>query len=203
MTQKKITALTGSAQTHAEFNVKGTGDNDFANIVPVLSGQIGGRPANTISAKNLHIALGAGNDFSTWIKLRIDEYGFVLGHDYVVFDSSDFRNHRLDFEKSDGGWKSKRGGDRSSKDYLLSLDMAKEVAMVERNEQGRAVRRYFIRCEEELSRSAPEIAAQLRQQLRARITAANLYKPMCAALDAARAEQGKETQGYRRCEVRQ
>lgn len=196
MTQKKITALTGSTQTHPEFNLKGTGDNDFANIVPVLAGQIRGRPANTVSAKNLHIALGVGNDFSTWIKLRIDEYGFVLGHDYVVFDSSDFRNKRLDFEQSGGTWKSKRGGDRRSKDYLLSLDMAKEVAMVERNELGRAVRRYLIHCEEELSRSAPEIAAQLRQQLRARITAANLYKPMCVALDAARAEQGKGTQGH-------
>jgi phage anti-repressor protein len=44
--------------------------------------------------------------------------------------------------------------------------MAKEVAMVERNEQGRAVRRYFIQCEEALQRSAPEIAAQYRRQLK-------------------------------------
>ena len=72
--------------------------------------------------------------------------------------------------------------------------MAKEVAMVERNEQGRAVRRYFIQCEEALQRSVPEIAAQYRRQLKARISAANNFKPMCEALDAARAEQGKQTQ---------
>jgi hypothetical protein len=72
--------------------------------------------------------------------------------------------------------------------------MAKEVAMVERNEQGRAVRRYFIQCEEALQRSVPEIAAQYRRQLKARISAANLFKPMCAALESARAEQGKQTQ---------
>lgn len=47
---------------------------------------------------------------------------------------------------------------------------------------------------EVLQRSVPEIAALYRRQLKARIGAANLFKPMCAALDAARAEQGKETQ---------
>jgi hypothetical protein len=42
--------------------------------------------------------------------------------------------------------------------------------------------------------AAPEIAAQYRRQLKARISAANLFKPMCAALESARAEQGKQTQ---------
>lgn len=166
--------------------------NDFAAIVPVIAGQIGGREANIVSAKALHKALGVGNDFSTWIKLRIDEYGFGLNADYVVFDSSDFRNQSSNFEQGSPGWATKRGGDRRSKDYGLSLGMAKELAMVERNEQGRAVRRYFIQCEEALQRSVPEIAAQYRRQLKARIGAANLFKPMCVALESARAEQGKQ-----------
>lgn len=168
--------------------------NDFAAIVPVISGQIGGRETNIVSAKALHKALGVGNDFSTWIKLRIEEYGFVLGTDYAVFDSSNFRNQSSENNQLGGGWVTRRGGDRRSKDYGLSLNMAKEVAMVERNEQGRAVRRYFIQCEEALQLSAPEIAAKYRRQLKARIGAANFFKPMCAALDVARAEQGKETQ---------
>ncbi|MEB1047753.1 antA/AntB antirepressor family protein [Citrobacter freundii] len=169
-------------------------NNDFAAIVPVISGQIGGREASIVSAKALHKALGVGNDFSTWIKLRIDEYGFNLSADYVVFDSSDFRNQSSNFEQCSPGWVTKRGGDRRSKDYGLSLGMAKELAMVERNEQGRAVRRYFIQCEEELQRSVPEIAASYRRQLKARIGAASLFKPMCVALQSARAEQGKQTQ---------
>ncbi|WP_313571420.1 antA/AntB antirepressor family protein [Pantoea piersonii] len=193
MNQKKITALTGSAQTQPKTDLNDIVDKGFKDIVPVVAGQIGGRSANTVSAKNLHIALGVRNDFSTWIKLRIDEYGFVMGHDYVIFDSSDYRNQSSNFEHIDGVWKTKRGGDRRSKDYLLSLDMAKELAMVERNEQGRAVRRYFIQCEEALQRSVPVIAAQYRRQLKARLSAANMFKPMCAALDAARAEQGKQT----------
>ncbi|MDO3814995.1 antA/AntB antirepressor family protein [Salmonella enterica] len=168
-------------------------NNDFANIVPVIPGQIGGQETGTVSAKALHKALGVGNDFSTWVKLRIEEYGFVMGTDYAVFDSSDFRNQSTNIDRHREEWKTKRGGDRRSKDYLLSLGTAKEWAMLERNEQGRAVRRYFIQCEEALHLSAPEVAARFRQQLKARITAANYFKPMCEALEAARAEQGKQT----------
>ncbi|EOT1311382.1 antA/AntB antirepressor family protein, partial [Escherichia coli] len=83
---------------------------------------------------------------------------------------------------------------RPGKDYLLSVGMAKELAMIERTEQGRAIRRYFIQCEEELQRSVPEIAARYRRQLKARISAANNFKPMCDALNMARAELGKTTQ---------
>ncbi|MCE0825554.1 antA/AntB antirepressor family protein [Buttiauxella sp. A2-C2_NF] len=185
--------LTSEASPQSATSLDGISNNDFAAIVPVISGQIGGRDTSIVSAKALHKALGVGNDFSTWIKLRIEEYGFVLGTDYVVFDSSDFRNQSANFEQKASSWVTKRGGDRRSKDYGLSLGMAKEAAMVERNDQGRAVRRYFIQCEEALSRSVPEIAAQYRRQLKARIGAANLFKPMCAALDTARAEQGKQT----------
>ncbi|MFV8870206.1 antA/AntB antirepressor family protein [Serratia fonticola] len=181
----------GAPQPVATQNV--IGNNDFASLVPVISGQIGGRESNIVSAKALHKALGVGNDFSTWLKLRIDEYGFVLGTDYVIFDSSNYRNQSADIDQQESGWVSKRGGDRRSKDYGLSLGMGKELAMVERNEQGRAVRRYFIQCEEALQLSAPEVAARFRRQLKARIGAANLFKPMCAALDSARAEQGKQT----------
>ena len=41
----------------------------------------------------------------------------------------------------------KKGGDRNSIDYILSMDMAKELAMIENNSTGRAARRYFIQCE--------------------------------------------------------
>lgn len=169
-------------------------NNDFAAIVPVISGQISGRETNMVSAKALHKAMGVGRDYSTWLAERIKEYGFEQGVDYVVFDSPVSGNQSAKINQFDSGWVTKRGGDRRSKDSGLSLGMAKEMAMVERTEQGRAVRRYFIQCEEELQRSVPEVAAQYRRQLKARIGAANLFKPMCAALESARAEQGKQTQ---------
>lgn len=192
MSMKNMPVM-GQDIDHPKASLSDIPNNIFADIVPVISGQIGGRDSNIVSAKALHKALGVGNDFSTWIKLRIDEYGFVLGTDYAVFDSSNFRNQSTNFEQDEASWVTKRGGDRRSKDYGFSLGMAKELAMIERNEQGRAIRRYFIQCEEALQRSVPEIAAQYRRQLKARIGAASLFKPMCAALEAARAEQGKQT----------
>jgi hypothetical protein len=57
--------------------------NDFAAIVPVIAGQIGGREANIASARALHKALGVGRDFTNWIKGRIDQYGFAAGVDYI------------------------------------------------------------------------------------------------------------------------
>lgn len=185
--------LISEAAPQPATSISDISGNEFAAIVPVISGQIGGRETNIVSARALHKTLGVGRDYSTWLSERIKDYGFEQGVDYVVFDSPILGNQSAEINQPDGGWITKRGGDRRSKDTGLSLGMAKELAMVERNEQGRAVRRYFIQCEEALQRSVPEIAAQYRRQLKARLSAANMFKPMCAALDAARAEQGKQT----------
>ncbi|QXN64137.1 antA/AntB antirepressor family protein [Serratia fonticola] len=169
------------------------GNNDFADLVPVIAGHIGGRESNIVSAKALHKVLGVGRVFASWFNARVEEYGFINATDYVESDPLDIRNQSTTIDQltPERVFNPKRG--RPEKDYLITLDMAKELAMVERNEQGRAVRRYFIQCEEELHRSVPEVAARLRRQLKARIGAANLFKPMCAALDSARSEQGKQT----------
>jgi phage anti-repressor protein len=96
-----------------------------------------------VDARELHQFLETGRDFSTWIKDRIEEYGFTEGEDYIIksFDSPDLGNQKRGVQK--------RGGDRRSIDYTLSLGMAKELAMVERSYVGRQVRRYFIEVEKE------------------------------------------------------
>ncbi|EEV5583980.1 antA/AntB antirepressor family protein [Escherichia coli] len=164
---------------------------NFGEIIPVISGVIGGRETNIVSAKALHKALGVGKDFSTWITDRISEYDFTIGHDYSVHKTI---SPNLGKSPNGAAYSKIKHSGRPGKDYLLSVGMAKELAMIERNDQGRAIRRYFIQCEEELQRSVPEIAARYRRQLKARISAANLFKPMCVALESARAEQGKQTQ---------
>ncbi|EPJ2127776.1 antA/AntB antirepressor family protein [Escherichia coli] len=160
--------------------------NEFATIVPVIPGHIGGRETNIVSAKALHKALGVGKDFSTWITDRISEYDFTIGHDYSVHKTI---SPNLGKSPNGAAYSKIKQSGRPGKDYLLSVGMAKELAMIERNDQGRAIRRYFIQCEEELQRSVPEIAARYRRQLKARIGAANLFKPMCVALESARAAQ--------------
>lgn len=89
-----------------------------------------------ISARELHEFLEVGRDFTTWIKGRISTYQFRENEDYQKFQMI----------PQNGGIKT-RGGDRRSMDYLLSLDMAKELSMIENNEKGRLARKYFITCE--------------------------------------------------------
>lgn len=159
--------------------------NEFATIVPVIPGHIGGRETTIVSARALHKALGVGRVFRSWIKGRIEEYGFTEGVDYEVVEY---------LSRPDPV--SAKSRQQTALEYIITVNMAKELAMVERTEQGRAIRRYFIQCEEELQRSVPEIAARYRRQLKARISAANNFKPMCDALNMARAELGKTTQQH-------
>ncbi|ELM3734832.1 antA/AntB antirepressor family protein [Edwardsiella piscicida] len=159
--------------------------NEFADIVPVVSGRIGERETNIVSARALHGALGVGRDFTNWIKGRVSQYGFVVGVDYIAVENLSSPKRA-----------SAKSRQQIEHDYLLTLNTAKELAMVERSEQGRAIRRYFIQCEEALQLTAPEVAARYRRKLKARIGVANLFKPMCSALESVRAEQGKVTQSH-------
>jgi phage anti-repressor protein len=112
-------------------------------LVPVFTSTIQNQPAQLCNARDLHAFLDVGRDFATWIKDRIAEYGFSENDDYFLIDSPKRGNQKS------------RGGDRRSKDYHLTLDMAKELAMVERNEKGRQVRRYFIECERRALAAVP------------------------------------------------
>ncbi|EKO1096414.1 antA/AntB antirepressor family protein, partial [Salmonella enterica subsp. enterica] len=86
-------------------------NDSLASLVPVIPGQIGGTATHIISARSLHKALGVGRDFTTWIKSRIDEYGFIEGVDYTIFDSPIPGNQSTNFEQHEEGGKTKRGGD--------------------------------------------------------------------------------------------
>lgn len=103
--------------------------------LPISSGTIGNLTQLTVDARALHKALEAKRDFATWIKARISKYGFVEGEDY---------------EKSSMITDSPIRGSQPAIEYRLSVNMGKELAMVENNERGKLVRRYFIECERRL-----------------------------------------------------
>ena len=142
---------------------------DFNNLVPVTETQFNSKLQQTVSAKALHSYLKVGNDFSTWIKGRIKEYNLIKDDDFLIFDSLEFRNQSTNNEQ----WTTKRGGDRKSTDYILTIGTAKELAMIENNEHGRAIRKYFIRCEELLKNIAPAIQKKELKRLKARNEVAN------------------------------
>lgn len=108
-----------------------TQDNNQFPLVSV--GAIGDTAIQTVSARDLHSFLKVGKDFSTWIKDRIEQYGFAENADFVAFDAA----------PQNGGV----GNRGARKEYAISIDMAKELSMVERNEQGKKARQYFIECE--------------------------------------------------------
>ena len=108
----------------------------------------------TVSARQLHSFLGVGKVFGAWIQDRIASFGFVEGQDFVIIGNEFF---------PDSG---KTSGGRPAKEYYLSIDMAKELSMVERNEKGKQARRYFINCERRMmDGAAPPMT---REQLLAR-----------------------------------
>ncbi|HEA6341732.1 TPA: antA/AntB antirepressor family protein [Escherichia coli] len=112
-----------------------------SQLIPVFNGTIANETTLLVNARDLHTFLGVGKRFASWITERIAEYGFVENQDYILVSP----NREI----------KGRGGDRRSKDYHLTLDTAKETAMVERNEKGRQIRRYFIECEKKLRNIQP------------------------------------------------
>lgn len=100
-------------------------------LIAVGNNSIGEGMVRTVNARDLHAFLESKQDFSDWIKKRIKQYGFAENTDFVLFHDS--------MENPNGG--------RPSIDYHLSLDMAKELSMVERNAKGKEARQYFLECE--------------------------------------------------------
>ena len=96
---------------------------------------INGNTIETVSARELHEFLGNGDMFANWIKHRVEKYGFVENQDFISF--------LVATKKPNGG--------RPSQEYYITLDMAKQLAMVENNEKGMQVRKYFIECEKKLN----------------------------------------------------
>lgn len=123
-------------------------------LVRVFVGDIGGVPANVCDARELHAYLQNGDMFANWIKARVAKYGFEENRDFALV-------------LAEAKIKKGRGGDRRSKDYHLSLGMAKELSMVEDNDQGRVARRYFIDMERKALEAAgqPTVASHLETLL--------------------------------------
>jgi anti-repressor protein len=94
-------------------------------IINVAKQVVGTDSIETVNARELHAKLGSRQDFSDWIKNRIDKFGFTNGEDFTII-----------LGKSTGG--------RPSSEYHISIDMAKELSMVENNDNGRNMRKWFI-----------------------------------------------------------
>lgn len=112
-------------------------------LIQIETRTISGDPIQTVNARDLHAFLEVGKDFSTWIKDRIQQYSFTEERDYISVQE-------LSSPKSG----SSKARNQLSITYHLSMDMAKELAMVERNDKGKQARQYFIECERRAKETA-------------------------------------------------
>lgn len=87
-----------------------------------------------VSGRQLHQVLGVKTPYSMWFD-RMVEYGFTENQDFLLNNSV----------KQTG-----RGG-HNKIDHVLKLDMAKEIAMIQRTDKGKEVRKYFIQVEKDFN----------------------------------------------------
>lgn len=113
-------------------------------LIPVYKNEEGQK---LINARELHEWLGVGKDFTSWIKDRINQYGFIENADYTSFTEIGEREI---------------GATRRSV-YVITLDMAKELSMVERTLKGKEARQYFIKCEEKLKEGSTKQLSPMDQ----------------------------------------
>lgn len=86
----------------------------------------------TVSGRELHDALGIGTKYTMWFD-RMCDYGFTEETDYEAISQK---------------WETAQGNVTTQTDHLLSIDMAKQLCMIQRTDIGRKFRQYFIKVEE-------------------------------------------------------
>ncbi len=102
----------------------------------------------TVLGRDLHKALGVKTPYTQWFD-RMKEYGFTENTDFATFHKNVIR--------TDG---SKMPNDLT--DHQLTIEMAKEICMIQRSEKGKQCRQYFIAVEEQFNNPQAIMARALR-----------------------------------------
>lgn len=114
-------------------------------LVPVYKTSTGEK---VVYGSELHKVLGAPSVYREWAKRRLTDIDAVENEDYTTVEISTV------------------SGGAPRKDHIIKLDIAKEMAMLERNEKGKQVRRYFIAIEKKYKESGSDLSG-LSTELRA------------------------------------
>ncbi len=112
-------------------------------LVPVYVTSTGEKVVN---GRELYSVLKSRQDFSTWVKKRLLDCDAVENEDYDRFH------------------KKMEANNATMIDYIIKLDTAKEMAMLERNEKGKEVRRYFIQVEKKYKEQTQQASRTMTVQ---------------------------------------
>lgn len=96
--------------------------------------------AQAVLGRDLHAFLEIGKDYSTWFK-DMCQYGFIAGQDF-----------------SPKSGKTSEAGGRPRIDHIISLEMAKEICMIQRSPLGNQARQYYIECERRARNNVPALS---------------------------------------------
>jgi len=109
------------------------GQNVMKKLIEVSKNVIGNSEVNAVSARDIHKFVGSKQDFSHWIKSRLKQLGALQGVDFIDDKIIVKGINNLDVVKSI--------------EYYVTIDIAKHLGMMERNENGYKIRQYFIDIE--------------------------------------------------------
>ncbi|OZS74802.1 phage antirepressor Ant [Providencia rettgeri] len=182
MNSMKNNSLIAGGFAHPKNELTST----FDNLIPVIDSNINGKRTQTVSSRKLHSFLKVGRDYTSWIKGRIKQYGFIEDIDYFIVENlSSPKRGSAKFRQ------------QIEHDYIVSLNMGKELSMVERNDQGKLARQYFIECEERLRRIAPEeYKAAIQNWRKNRVAACEDHKNMAEAMKGYIERTGDNQKGF-------
>ena len=118
----------------------------------------------TVSGRDLHEKLGINSNYSTWFN-RMCEYGFIENQDFAT------RFPNLESENQHGG--------QNKIDHQLTIEMAKQICMIQRTEVGKQYREYFLEIEkawntpEAIMARALQVANRQLDSIKGQLTEAN------------------------------
>lgn len=126
------------------------------DLIKITKSTIGAEVINSVNAREIHSYLEVKTAFTTWFNRTVEKYDFTLNEDFISF-----------LKESNGG--------RPQQEHIVSLDMAKELCLVEPNEKGKETRKYFIEVEKRQKRVLTTseqiiLLAQGHQEVEQRLT---------------------------------
>lgn len=161
---------------------------EIINLLQTTQALDGGNQG--INARDVHRLLRSKRHYSMWIKARINQAGFIENQDFAIVQSLVVDLPKLASKESDcflrnkmGEQKETRGG-HNRVDYIVTLDMAKHLCLMEKNEIGRAVRQHFIDAEKQLRQVAPTVYKNTLAKTQARLAAIDHNREMTDAIKA-------------------
>ena len=118
----------------------GTQSNASGELIPLMEND----GVQAVMGRDLHEFLLVGRDYTTWFK-HMAGYGFVEGQDYTVQ------------EVKTAGHPGSPNLVTRRVEHIVTLDMAKEISMIQRTDRGKQARQYFLECERKAKRAPAEL----------------------------------------------